>query len=229
MTVNSCTPITACVVRTPCQEGAPARRQRTLSRSIMRTPVADGAGDPNTPAPQRRERTQSVVWKDERPKGTPKSAPKATLSTVVTYAREPGTNARKVVRATRLAAKGPSCTTDRTRHWIHQHFPPADAISQAMHRQVPGSVVLNPFSRAACTVSCMIRFAAAQDQARTRKSDMRVHSALRPNHRRNLCRGSCVTDGGCKITHAACTVHRATCHVVPLRSKRNYGTLCGYL
>jgi hypothetical protein len=63
----------------------------------MRTPGADGVVD--SPAPQqRRERTKSVVWKDApHPKGTPKSTPKPELSTVVTYAREPGTNARKVV------------------------------------------------------------------------------------------------------------------------------------
>lgn len=100
------------------QEGAPVRTPRA---SIMRTP-RDGAavpsdGVPSSPAApqQRRERTKSVVWKDAPPpKGTPKGAEKPELSTVVTYAREPGTNARKVVRPFDRAVAHHSCPCDAT-------------------------------------------------------------------------------------------------------------------
>jgi len=81
----------------------PARRERTLSRSIMKPqPEAEAGGAAEPPAETeaaRRPRTKSVVWKDATPpKKAPKGTPRAELSTVVTFPRQPGTNARKLVR-----------------------------------------------------------------------------------------------------------------------------------
>ena len=85
------------------EEVPPARRERTLSRSIMKPqPEAEAGGAAEPPAETeaaRRPRTKSVVWKDATPpKKAPKGTPRAELSTVVTFPREPGTNARKLVR-----------------------------------------------------------------------------------------------------------------------------------
>ena len=129
------------------QEGAPVRTPRA---SIMRTP-RDGAavpsdGVPSSPAApqQRRERTKSVVWKDAPPpKGTPKGAEKPELSTVVTYAREPGTNARKVVRpfdravAHHSFALGtlPETDRDRDRDRTEKRFPSLRARQHLIARR----------------------------------------------------------------------------------------------
>ncbi len=85
------------------EEVPPARRERTLSRSIMKPqPEAEAGGAAEPPAETEaalRPRTKSVVWKDATPpKKAPKGTPRAELSTVVTFPRDPGTNARKLVR-----------------------------------------------------------------------------------------------------------------------------------